>query len=346
MRDLARDNAGTVGAWGIDTSPATCSIATITTIDAGPAEGSTVGQPGPDVRVRRRGRRRDASSAGSTARRSSRARRRRRTPGWPTGRTRSRSGRSSARTTDPTPASRTWTIDATAPAPTVTAPVDGVTIHGTAGTAAGDADAVTVTVYEGATAMRSMQATRDAAGAWSVDVAPALPPGDYTVRAEQADDSMPANVGQSAAVAFRIAPPPEPPPNPGPPPPPPAPPAEQPSPPAEAPSFLLAPADEAADRLTVLAACASACEVRANLGRLGAGRASLATAGTAAVRVRLNARGRAALRRKAAVRAIAAGHAPRRRTDADAEPRRHDPAQGKRRIAGGACGPSARSAAR
>jgi hypothetical protein len=65
---------------------------------------------------------------------------------------------------------------------------------------------------------------------------------------------------------------------------------------------VLAPADAAADRLTVLAACASACEVRATLSRLGAGRASLAASGTAAVRVRLNARGRAALRRKAAVR--------------------------------------------
>jgi subtilisin-like proprotein convertase family protein/subtilisin family serine protease len=303
VRDLARGNAGTLGAWGTDTSPATCSIAAITTVASGPAAGSTVSDRDTEFAFGA-----DTGGASFECRLDGAAFAPCTSPkayagladGSHTFDVRAIVGP----TTDPTPASRTWTIDATAPAPAVTAPVDGVTIRGTAGTAAGDADAVTVTVYEGATAVRTMQATRDAAGAWSAAVSPALPPGDYTVRAEQADASTPANVGLSAAVAFRIAPPPEPPPNPGPPPPPPpAPPAEQPSPPAEAPSFLLAPADAAADRLTVLAACASACEVRASLGRLGAGRASLATAGTAAVRVRLNARGRAALRRRAAVRA-------------------------------------------
>ena len=144
-------------------------------------------------------------------------------------------------------------MDTTAPAPTVDTPVDGTTISGTAGTAPGDSPAITVIVSD-----RTYTTARDATGAWSVDVAPALDPGEYTVRVEQADDAAPANVG-SAEAAFVIAPEPIVVPH-GPP----AAPAEPPATPAAPPpppSFLLG--ATRGKRLTVLAACASACTVKA-----------------------------------------------------------------------------------
>jgi subtilisin-like proprotein convertase family protein len=114
------------------------------------------------------------------------------------------------------------------------------------------------------------------------------------------------NVGTSAPPTFTVD-------TPDPPPPPPPPPAD------EAPSFVLAPseerlADALAGRLTAVAACASACQVRArltvspraarNLGlgagstRLGSGTKRLSRAGTAMAAVTLSSRARAALRRR------------------------------------------------
>jgi hypothetical protein len=192
------------------------------------------------------------------------------------------------------PATRDWTVDTTAPAPTITTPVDGKSISGTAGTAPGDTGAVTVIVYDEGTPVRTLAATRDAAGTWTVAVAPALPAGDYTVRATQADDATPANVGQSADEAFTIAPTPVVIKHPMPPPPPPRPSP----PPAVAPSFVVAPAEaRPGDALLVLAACASACTATADLAGHGSARASLPAAGTTTLRVRVKRhQGRAKLR--------------------------------------------------
>ena len=41
VRDLVDNGTGTLGAWGTDTSPATCSVATVTRIDSGPAGDSS-----------------------------------------------------------------------------------------------------------------------------------------------------------------------------------------------------------------------------------------------------------------------------------------------------------------
>jgi hypothetical protein len=192
------------------------------------------------------------------------------------------------------PATRDWTIDTTAPAPAITTPVDGKTIGGSAGTAPGDADTVTATVLdEVGTPVRTLTTTRDAAGAWSAAVQPALPAGRYTVRATQADAAAPANVGQSTDVAFEIAPTPIVIKHPMPPPPP----TPRPAPPV-APSFVVAPAEaRPGDALLVVAACASACTATADLAGHGSASASLAAAGTAVLRVRVKRRqGRPALR--------------------------------------------------
>ena len=195
------------------------------------------------------------------------------------------------------PATRNWTVDTTAPAPTIATPVDGKTISGSAGTAPGDADGVTVTVLDDAgTPVRTLATTRDAAGAWSVAVAPALPAGRYTVRATQADDATPANTGQSADVVFEIAPPAIVIKHPMPPPPPPPPPTAKSA--AVAPSFVVTPAESRpGDALLVVAACASACTATADLAGHGSARATLPGPGTTVLRVRVKRRqGRAALR--------------------------------------------------
>jgi subtilisin-like proprotein convertase family protein len=171
---------------------------------------------------------------------------------------------------DPTPASRDWTVDTTAPAPTIATPINGTTISGTAGTAPGDSPTVTVIVSD-----RTYTTARDAAGGWSVDLMPALDPGGYIVRVEQSDDAVPANVG-SAEAAFVIAPDPVVVPH-GPPAEPPVPSA--PASPADAPTFLLA--TTRGKSLTVLAACASACTVKA-----GRRTVSLPGAGTAVLRLK------------------------------------------------------------
>jgi hypothetical protein len=111
-----------------------------------------------------------------------------------------------------TPDSFTWTVDATAPAVTLTSPADGSSttnptpsFSGSAGTAAGDSSTVTVNVYSGASAtgtpVQTLTATASG-GSYSVTASPALAIGTYTARADQTDTA--GNLGQSAANTFTI----------------------------------------------------------------------------------------------------------------------------------------------
>jgi subtilisin-like proprotein convertase family protein len=214
---------------------------------------------------------------------------------------------------DSSPAVHTWTVDRTAPVPSVSAPAGPTTdrtptLRGGAGVAPGDAGTVTVSLFSGTLAAGLPTQTLivpldTASGAWAVEPA-TLTEGTWTVRVEQADAA--GNVGTSAAATFTVLVPPPPPP------------------PPVAPSFLLAPAEERlsdalAGRLRVVAACASACQLSARLTvsprasrRLGLGAKStalgkgskrLSTAGTVSTAVRLNTRARAALRRRATMTA-------------------------------------------
>ena len=81
---------------------------------------------------------------------------------------------------------RTFTVDTTPPAVTLTAPADSArtndttpTYSGAAGNATGDSASVTVTIYAGATAtgspVQTLIATRSG-GTWTIDGSPALPP--------------------------------------------------------------------------------------------------------------------------------------------------------------------------
>ena len=101
-----------------------------------------------------------------------------------------------AHNADPTPASRTWTVDTTAPSPTVTAPIGPTedsepTLTGTAGTAPGDAGTVTVRVYSGATVIRTLSPVTVSGGVWSVEYPPppVLALGSYTVEVQQSDSA-------------------------------------------------------------------------------------------------------------------------------------------------------------
>ena len=208
---------------------------------------------------------------------------------------------------DPSPAVYTWTVDRTAPMPSVSGLASPTTdrtptLHGWAGTAAGDAGTVTVSLFSGTLAAglpaQTFIAPRDAAsGAWAVEPA-TLTDGNWTVRVEQSDAA--GNVGTSAPTTFVVFAPPPPPP--------------------VAPSFLLAPTEERlgdalAGRLRVLGACASACQLNAQLTvsprasrslglgakstAIGGGTRRLAMEGTVSAPVRLKMRVRAALRRRA-----------------------------------------------
>jgi len=206
--------------------------------------------------------------------------------------------------------------DADAPVVTLDSPANGSTtedttprLAGSAGTAASDDPSVTVRLFRGqgtgGTVEQTLSVPRDgSSGAWSADAAP-LSEGTYTVQAEQLDSG--GNRGVSAPSTFTVSVPDPPPPG------------------DAAATFLLAPAEERlsdalAGRLTVVAACASACEARARLTvstraarrlgmtrpagaaaavSLGSGVRRLTQAGTAALRVRLNRRARAALRGRA-----------------------------------------------
>ena len=112
-------------------------------------------------------------------------------------------------------ATRTFWLDSTGPAVTITAPANNTastnltpTFSGTAGTAAGpfpsaDCTTVTVKVYSGSTAtgtpVQTRTATRSGAN-WSIAASPALTAGTYTVQATQTDAA--GNTGTSNANTF------------------------------------------------------------------------------------------------------------------------------------------------
>jgi Bacterial Ig-like domain len=213
--------------------------------------------------------------------------------------------RDSSGNLDPTPATRTWTVDVTAPGVTLNSPTGGSTttdgtpsIGGNAGVAADDAGSVTVQLFPGTLASglatQTLISPRDANGLWSVEAA-ALAPGVYTARALQSDAA--GNVGASAAVTFTIV--------------------ASPTTDAAGPRFAIAPAEEhladaRAGRLTVMAGCVASCRVAATLtlsGRIarrvglgtgsiqiGSASASPPRGGGTRVRIPLNRRARAALR--------------------------------------------------
>jgi Big-like domain-containing protein len=120
-------------------------------------------------------------------------------------------------TTDPfgqagVSAPSTFTVDGTAPQPTLGSPADGSStsgeseaISGSAATAEGDLPAITIQLFAGATASGhapleqiTVQAVR---GGWTAAFG-GLSPGTYTVRAEQDDDV--GNTGFSAPVSFTV----------------------------------------------------------------------------------------------------------------------------------------------
>jgi hypothetical protein len=111
-------------------------------------------------------------------------------------------------------ASHAWTIDLTAPVPTIVSPANGSAtndgtplVFGMAGRQLGDATTVRVQVRQGTATggqpFRSLTATvNPASGTWSVLVGPDLPEGTYTVKAEQSDDA--GNEGESAPRTFTV----------------------------------------------------------------------------------------------------------------------------------------------
>lgn len=98
----------------------------------------------------------------------------------------------------------TFTLDTIAPTVTLQAPPaytdkQATTLTGQLGQAPGDVQAVTVTIYEGATvsgAVRASEAAAVSGSSWSYTT-PDLPEGAYTIRASQQDEA--GNVGYSAA---------------------------------------------------------------------------------------------------------------------------------------------------
>jgi hypothetical protein len=112
---------------------------------------------------------------------------------------------------------RTFTVDTAPPAVTLTSPASGSTagatptFAGAAGTAPGDASAITVRVYGGTAAtgtpVQTLQA-QAAGGSWSATATAPLAGGTYTARAEQSDAA--GNTGLSAPTTFSVgtAPPP------------------------------------------------------------------------------------------------------------------------------------------
>jgi hypothetical protein len=113
-----------------------------------------------------------------------------------------------------------FSVDLTAPALTLSTPVEesftsgsSVLVSGHAGVAVGDLPAITVQVYTGATIAAEQIplesiVVQASDGEWSVAVA-GLATGTYTVRAEQSD--LAGNLAVTAAVAFQVlapAPPP------------------------------------------------------------------------------------------------------------------------------------------
>jgi hypothetical protein len=110
-------------------------------------------------------------------------------------------------------ASSTFTVDAIPPQVTLTSPANGSStssesqlVNGSAGTAEGDGPKMTVQLFSGS-AITSGQAPAQSiavnavGGAWSATFG-GLPPGTYTVRAEQSDDA--GNLGISPTSTFVV----------------------------------------------------------------------------------------------------------------------------------------------
>lgn len=107
-----------------------------------------------------------------------------------------------------------WTVDVTAPTVAVTSPTDGAvtndttpTLRGTAGTAPGDASAVSVLLRRGsgtsgAPDVRLNAPVDQVTGVWAVTAASPLAADLYTVTAEQGDGA--GNHGTSQAARFTI----------------------------------------------------------------------------------------------------------------------------------------------
>ncbi len=110
-------------------------------------------------------------------------------------------------------ASSTFTVDATSPNVTLTAPSGGSSstdgsqaVSGTAGVAPGDLPDVTVRLFAGSAIAAGQSPTQtiqvaSGAGSWSCTFA-GLAPGTYTVRAEQSDDA--GNTGVSGTATFSV----------------------------------------------------------------------------------------------------------------------------------------------
>ena len=106
----------------------------------------------------------------------------------------------------------TFSIEATAPAVTLTSPANGSstnqskpTFSGAAGTAAGDSSTITVKVYSGASVSGSPVQTLTATasgGSWSVQASSTLADGIYTAQAQQSDTA--GSTGSSSASTFTI----------------------------------------------------------------------------------------------------------------------------------------------
>lgn len=115
----------------------------------------------------------------------------------------------------------TFTVDTTAPSPSISSPSPGATyytgaipVSGAAGTAPGDRESVLVDVFAGAelaaVPIESLEMA-SSGGSWSGALA-GLSPGSYTLQAEQGDAA--GNVGTGAPVAITVlAQPPPPPPS-------------------------------------------------------------------------------------------------------------------------------------
>jgi hypothetical protein len=116
---------------------------------------------------------------------------------------------------DPTPGTRTWLIDSTAPALSLDVPADASstndttpTFSGSASIAGGDSPTVTVEVYRPVVGapdelVETLTTTRSASdGSWSVTASPSLPEGGYTAYSEQ-DDSG-GTTAYSEPVTFTV----------------------------------------------------------------------------------------------------------------------------------------------
>jgi len=214
VRDLFAGDVGALTGWGTDTRTATCSSdssAPDTTIDSGPS-GSVAStsatftfsssEPGSTFECKL-----DSNSFAACS-----------SPKEYTGLSQGSHtfevrARDTAGNPDPTPASRTWTVDTIPPSLTLATPANGSStsdttpaLSGTAGIAAGDSSTVTVEIWTGSgtsgSPLQARTATRDpSTGAYSVDAA-GLAQGTYTARAKQQDGA--GNTGFSAANTFTV----------------------------------------------------------------------------------------------------------------------------------------------